>query len=85
MSREDLRNLLQDDEEVIFLEGPEFDQAIVGLVERFGGVRSVCYDYGKVIRVLRKQGMSAEDASEYFDFNIIGAYVGENTPVYLTT
>ena len=27
--------------------------------------------------------MSDEEAMEYFDFNVIGAWVGEHTPVFL--
>ena len=27
--------------------------------------------------------MSGEDAEEYFQFNILGAYVGDRTPVFL--
>ena len=27
--------------------------------------------------------MNYEDASEYFEYNIVGAYVGENTPIFL--
>lgn len=42
------------------------------------------YDTDKCIAVLMRQGMSVEDAIEYFDFNVIGAYVGEGTPMFAT-
>lgn len=29
--------------------------------------------------------MSEEDAVEYVDYNIVGAYVGENTPIHMHT
>jgi hypothetical protein len=29
--------------------------------------------------------MDLEDAIEYFDFNVSGAYVGEQTPLYIKT
>jgi len=39
------------------------------------------YD-AEVIRAnLMKEGMDSEDAREYIEFNIEGAYVGEHTPV----
>lgn len=41
------------------------------------------YDYRKVIRILVKDGMSMRDAVEWFDFNIVGGYLGETTPVFL--
>lgn len=84
MTREEIIECLGDDEEVLFLDGDGFDRAIVGIVERFGGIRAVCYDYERVIRALKKQGMTDEDAREYFEFNIIGAFVGDHTPVFLT-
>jgi hypothetical protein len=28
--------------------------------------------------------MSREEAEEYFEFNILGAYVGEYTPVFIS-
>ena len=28
--------------------------------------------------------MSREEAEEFFEHNVAGAYVGENTPVFLT-
>ena len=35
------------------------------------------------MRVLRRQGMDADDAYEWFQFNVIGAYLGESTPMFL--
>jgi hypothetical protein len=32
---------------------------------------------------LIKEGMSEEEAEEYFQFNVEGAWVGENTPIFL--
>ena len=66
------------------MDGPEFDKAILGVAERAGGPAVVAYDTEKVLRVL-EQDMSADEAREYFDFNIGCAYVGEKTPVYIDT
>jgi hypothetical protein len=55
--------------------------AFIGLAESFGGFIAV-YDRGKIIDMLEKD-MSREEAEEYFSFNIVGAYVGPLTPVYL--
>ena len=81
--RDAVTDLLGDDEKVILLEGPEFDQAIVGIVERYGYPRIVCYDYELVIQVLKQQGMTDEEAVEWWDFNIIGAWMGDETPCFL--
>jgi hypothetical protein len=44
----------------------------------------VAYDTNKIIEILSRE-MTEEEAIEYFDFNIIGAYVGERTPIYVNT
>lgn len=60
-----------------------FDKAIVGVVRRMDTM-AVCYDKNKVIEILMED-MSYEDAIEYFEYNIAGAWVGESTPFFLET
>jgi hypothetical protein len=43
----------------------------------------VAYDTNKVIALFVKEGMTEDEAVEYFEFNVLGAYVGPNTPVYI--
>lgn len=70
--------------ELVFFEPPEhFDHAIVGLVHGFGQEPAVVYDEGLVLAAMAADGMTAEDAEEWFSFNTIGAYVGEATPRFL--
>jgi len=59
-----------------------FDDAILGVVERIG-LQTVCYDLNKVIAILMKQGMDEQDAWDWYQFNMLGAWVGEATPVFL--
>lgn len=81
--REQVQAQLSDDEQVIFLEPPEFDVAILGLTQQFSAPRCVCYDRARVIDVLIEMGCDHDDAEDFFAFNIIGAYVGDTTPVFL--
>ena len=61
-----------------------FDDAIIGTVERCGQTEAIIlYDKHKVIEKLMKE-MPLEDAVEYFEYNILGAYVGEGTPPFAT-
>ena len=61
-----------------------FDDAIIGTLERCGQTEAVIlYDKDKVIEMLMKD-MPFEDAVEYFEYNILGAYVGEGTPAFAT-
>ena len=72
------------DEELLFLDPPEdFDYAIVGVAERTGMEIVVVYDRDKILEQLRKE-LTPQEAVEYFEFNILGAYVGEKTPIFLT-
>jgi len=59
------------------------DAAIVGLGHRCGQESLVVYDYNKLIEVFIKQGMTAEESIEWIDFNILGAWIGEDTPIIL--
>ena len=63
-----------------------FDEAFIGYAERFGQTpyRLAVYDTNKIISILMSQNMSKEDAWEYFTYNIIGAWVGEGTPIFMT-
>lgn len=67
------------EKEIMFCDG--FKEALVGTGNRFNYPVTV-YSKLKMIEILKKS-MSEEEALEYFDFNIAGAYIGESTPVFL--
>ena len=61
-----------------------FEDAFIGILYRFSNDGLACYDRDKCIDVLMKRdGMSLDDAEEFFSFNTIGAWVGEGTPCFL--
>jgi len=62
------------------------DEALVGLTCYQSGRSTVCavYDYERCVAVFRKQGMTDDEAREWMDFNVVGAWVGDGTPVFLT-
>ena len=62
-----------------------FDDAILGLGRRCGQPDLLVYDVDKCITILMKDGMTDEEAIEYFEFNVVGSYVGEGTPIFLYT
>ena len=63
-----------------------YDKAIVGIVERIN-LTVLCYDTQEILDILQQdgaeEGMSQEEAIEYFEYNIRGSYVGEHSPVFL--
>ncbi len=72
------------DVELVFFDPPEdFDGAIIGLVHGFGQEPAVLYDEGIVLATMAGNGMTREEAEEWFEFNTIGAYVGVATPRFL--
>lgn len=63
-----------------------FDEAIIGMAQRINLGPVVAYDVDKMLDIMvERDGMTYEEAMEYFDFNILGAWMGENTPVYIQT
>ena len=55
------------------------DHAIMG----YSSDGRVVYSADQIIGGLMNEGMTEEEAVEYFNFNIEGAYVGEFTPIYM--
>ena len=66
------------------LQADGWDEAFIGYVERAGQPPTASYDKAKIIELSIQDGMSRDDAIEYFEYNINGAYVGDFTPFYLT-
>lgn len=61
-----------------------FDGAIIGSANRFGLPTMIAYDWDKCVKILQERdGMTLDEAIEYMEFNVLGAYVGEDTPVFI--
>ena len=64
------------------------DDAILGPACIWRGssrVDVLVYDAELIRENLMRDGMDSEDAREFIEFNIEGAYVGEDTPVLVWT
>ena len=72
------------DPEIVLLQPREqFDEALVGYVERCGQDPVACYDYEQTIEALLSDGMDKEGAEEWFQYNIINSWSGTRTPCFL--
>ena len=71
--------------EVLFMDGDGFDEAIIGIGSQYGSELSVVYDEAKLVEALIEQGMDSDDAWEYYYINIKHSYVGRHTPIILET
>ena len=65
--------------DIEFLSVVGFDTAIIGVDE--SSMRLV-YSVSKCVEQLHQNGMPLEQAIEYFEFNIMGAFVGDSTPIF---
>ncbi len=68
--------------ELELLKADGFDDAIIG-VEPLSG--KLIYDIDIMVSVLIEEGLTSLDAIEYLDYNVLNAYVGEKTPLYIYT
>jgi len=67
-----------DTELILFADG--LDEAIIGFDPNSW---QVVYSRTKVIKILQERDeMSEEEAIEFAEYNIFGAYVGDRTPVW---
>jgi len=67
------------EEECLTADG--FDEALVGC--SYGANVVAVYDVNKMVGVLVEEGMDGDDALDHLNYNVIGAYVGEKTPIYI--
>lgn len=79
MTREEIAEQIGEDG-AVFFDG--FDEALIGTAQRCSLVVPL-YNAEKCIELLQtEQGMNEEDAREYFDYNVVQAWVGDFTPVF---
>lgn len=72
------------DDDLLYADGLLY--AVIGIATRAGGLRVVCYSVEKVIEVLMtRDGMTEEEAYEFYEFNIVGAWMGDKTPIFVET
>ena len=76
-------HILESDEYegVVLCDGMEY--AFLGLANQFSKPPIAVYDRERCIELLARD-MTYEEAVEYFEYNVIGAWVGEQTPMFLT-
>ncbi len=65
--------------DIDFLSADGFDDAIIGICDE-----KIVYSTSKCVDILiNRDGMDYEEAAEFFDYNVRGAYVGEKTPIWV--
>ena len=84
MTREDVEKWVEENQiELALLEG--MDSAIVGIVDEGLDNPKVVYSKRMILKVLQDQGMSEEEALEWYSYNTVRAlpYMGSIAPCIL--
>ena len=78
---EELRRYEEESDQPLHADG--FEEALVGYGVQFNQ-RLAIYDYARCVRVLvERHEMTEQEAVEYMEYNVVGAYAGRRTPVFL--
>ena len=60
-----------------------FEEAYLGQARQVTTWVAV-YDYYRCLEILmNRDGMSHDEASDFFEFNVVGAWLGAQTPIFL--
>lgn len=67
------------------LKADGFDDCIIGVGSRIdNNIPILIYDYDKCAETLMKRDdLTLEEAYEFMDFNVVGAWHGEGTPMFI--
>jgi len=66
--------------DALLLDG--FEDALIGVGYRPCANAIALYSYSKCVDILiSRDGADREEAIEFIEFNVVGAYVGENGPI----
>lgn len=80
MSRSKVDEIVEMYPEGTFTIADGFDDAIIGVDEQNG---KIVYDIDAIIEILMAGGMEVDDAFDFYYYNIVGAYIGDSTPVFV--
>ena len=80
-----LDRIVEEYPDLEFLSADGFEDAIIGVVfDNATGEARLAYSRVGCINILIfRDKMTTEEAEEYFEFNVEGAYMGEKTPVWV--
>jgi hypothetical protein len=61
-----------------------FDDCILGIGSRCGQEDIAIYSSDLIVeKIMKRDGVSWDDAYQDFEYNTLGSYVGEKTPIFL--
>lgn len=81
ITRQDISIMFEEmGESVLLMDG--FEDAFIGYSQRINEPVLAVYSRAKMVDVLvTRDGMSDDEAEEFIDYNCVGVWVGEQTPI----
>ena len=78
----DIEEIKERAEEATLLDG--LDDAIIGMAEELGNGYRIVYSKSKIYEILmNRDGMTEEDAIEFYDYNILGLYASPQNAIFM--
>jgi len=83
LSEEKFEELAALNPEALLVDG--LNEAVIGFGHQFSNAPVAIYDYDKCIEIyMRDNGWDYDEAMEWMSLNVIGAWMGEGTPIFMT-
>lgn len=64
-----------------------YNEAIIGIVDRYSNAIKtpvLAYSISRMLDIIvNRDGMDYDDALEYLEFNVLDAWMGDGTPIYV--
>jgi hypothetical protein len=81
MNRQQIEDFFEDTGmKVLLMDG--FDEAFIGTSQRINEPMLAVYSYDMMLDLLMdRDGMELDVAEEYIEYNCVGAWIGEQTPI----
>jgi hypothetical protein len=81
MNRQQIEDFFEDTGmKVLLMDG--FDEAFIGTSQRINEPMLAVYSYDMMLDLLMdRDGMEVDEAMEYIEYNCVGAWIGEQTPI----
>jgi len=80
---DDVEDALAANEACLLEPRGEYDDCVIGIGYRFSAGPLAVYSIPKILKVMQGWGMDDQEAQEFFEYNTIGCWMGDGTPIFV--
>ena len=80
---DNVEDTLADNEACLLEPRDEYDDCVIGIGYRCSAGPLAVYSIPKVLKVMQGWGMDDQEAQEFFEYNTIGCWMGDGTPIFI--